>query len=296
MVEPLSIVQYIVSGILVGGVYGLMTVGLSIICGVSGLVNFAQGSFLMVAMYLSYFFWLLLGFNPYFNIIIVFGLFFLFGLVIYRSLYHPIIRKPRASQVIYTIGLSIIIQNLALLFWRADYRGISGYASDAFEISGIFINKAQLVAFAISIVATIILSVFLKKTDIGKAIRATADDRENAMLVGINVKRVTLIAFAIGTALEGIAGALTAIFYSIYPAVAMDFIFLMFVAMVLGGLGSLKGSMIGGLVVGLVQSLSVLVLPMDIRNIGVFILFLFVLLFKPFGLYGKQLEALVGEK
>jgi branched-chain amino acid transport system permease protein len=291
MADPTYILQIIVTGLLVGGVYGLTALGLSIIFGVMNIVNFAQGDFMMLAMYATFFLYTLFGVFPLVSLLIVIPLFFVLGMGVQKFIINRVIDKPPMTHLLITLGLSIVLKNVALAIFKADHRSvITPLAISAITLGPLHLNQAHVVAFVSAIIMTFIVSTFLNRTYFGKAIRATADDKEAAMMMGINIHHVYLVAFGLGIALVGSAGVLVSLYYPISPAVAWDFIVLMFVAVVLGGLGSVKGALVGGIIVGLVQSVSTIWLSVDLRNIAVFTAFVIILLVKPSGLFGVKSE------
>jgi len=291
-----ELLQYVATGLLVGGVYALMSIGLALIFGVMRVVNFAQGDFMMLGMYLTYFY-ALSGIDPLLGAVLTIPPFFLLGWVVHRGLLARVTgggdpQRQMDAQLILTLGLSLVITNAATMILTPTPRGIrTAYATQAFAAGPILLNQARSYAFVMALVLAAAVYVFLTRTDAGRALRAAADDPEAASYQGIDVRAMHGLAFGSGIALVAAAGGLLATYYPIEPSVAGNFIVLMFVAVVLGGLGSIPGAFVGGLVIGLVQSLTLLVLPFQLQNTGVFIVFLLVLYLRPQGLFGRRARA-----
>jgi branched-chain amino acid transport system permease protein len=284
----ITILQLIINGILLGGMYALISIGLTLIFGVLEIVNFAHGEFLMLAMYGSYFLFQFWGMDPYLSLLIILPLFFGVGLVIQRTTIQPILSAPPLNQIFMTVGLSMVLQNAALFFWKADYRTVkTSYSGLSLKTSGLMINFPRLVAFALAMVLIAALLVFLKKTFTGMAIRALAQERKAAMLMGINVYRTYQIAFGIGIACVGAAGAMLIPVYFVFPAVGALFVLIAFVVVILGGYNSLIGSLVGGLIIGVVESFSGFFISPHLKEAIYFFIFILILLFRPTGLFGR---------
>jgi branched-chain amino acid transport system permease protein len=292
-----DLVQYLVTGLLVGGVYALMSIGLALIFGVMRVVNFAQGDFMMLGMYLAYFLATGYGIDPLAGALVIIPPFFVLGLVVHRVLLARVTgagdpQRLMDTQLILTLGLSLIITNATTMLLSPEPRGIrTAYATQAFVVGPILMNQARSYAFLMALLLAGAVYLFLTRTDLGKALRAAADEPDAAGYQGIDVRAMHRLAFGIGIALVAAAGGLLATYHPIEPTVAVNFIVLMFVAVVLGGLGSIPGAFVGGLVIGVVQSLTLLVLPFQLQNVGVFIAFLLVLYLRPQGLFGRRLRA-----
>jgi branched-chain amino acid transport system permease protein len=281
--------QSVVSGVLVGGVYALIGIGLTLIFGVMRVINFAHGELLMVGMYLTYYVFTLLGIDPFLSIVIVIPVMFLFGVVLQRVLIQRVLDALPQNQILLTIGLGLILSNTVMLIFTADYKILStSYSSGSVMLAGISVSEPLFVSFLITAAITAALYLFLLKTDVGQAIRATAQDREAAQLMGVNVRRMGLLAFGIGSALAGTAGALISPTYYIFPQVGSAFTLKAFVIVVLGGMGSIIGATLGGIIIGTVESLAASYVSSGLKEIFVYVLFLFVLLVKPSGLLGKS--------
>jgi branched-chain amino acid transport system permease protein len=283
------LLQALISGILIGGVYALMGIGLTIIFGVMRVINFAHGELLMLGMYATFYLFTLLHVDPFLSIIVTIPLMFLYGALLQKVFINRVLDALPQNQILLTIGLGLIMSNTVMLAFTSDYKILTTrYSSSSVTIAGISISSPLVISFVITAILTVALYWFLLKTDTGQAIRATAQDREAAQLMGINVKRMSVIAFGIGSALAGTAGALIAPTYYIFPQVGSVFTLKAFVITVLGGMGSVIGAMLGGVLIGVAESIGGLYFGAGWKDVVVFVLFLLVLLFKPAGLMGKS--------
>lgn len=250
-----ALITAVFYGILTGGVYALVAVGLTLIFGVMDVVNFAHGAYLMLAMYLTFFLWEMFGVDPFVAILLVAPAFFVFGMVSERLVIHPIIDEPSFAQIFATVGLTWVFENAALYFFGPTPRGISaGY--NQINVFGIPAGEARVYGFLISIAATALLFVILNQTKIGMAIRATAQSKDAAELMGMNTDRVFLVTFGLGIALVGVAGSVVATLFSTTPHVGATYVLIAFVVVVLGGLGNVVGALVGGLVIGIIDSVT----------------------------------------
>jgi branched-chain amino acid transport system permease protein len=280
--------QSVISGILVGGVYALIGIGLTIIFGVMRIINFAQGELLMLGMYATWIVFSWLGIDPFLSIVITAPLLFLWGAFLQKTIINRVLNALPQNQILLTIGLGLIMSNSIMLAFTSDYRILTtSYSSSSFSLGGISISQPLLYAFLITAAITGALYWFLLKTDTGQAIRATAQDRDAAQLMGINVKAMSVLAFGLGSALAGVAGALISPTYYIFPQVGSAFTLKAFVIVVLGGMGSVIGATLGGLIIGVTESLSAVYIASGLKELVTFVLFLGLLLFKPSGLLGK---------
>jgi branched-chain amino acid transport system permease protein len=282
-------IQSLISGILVGGVYALIGIGLTIIFGVMRVINFAHGDLLMVGMYLTYFLFTVFHIDPFVSILITIPLMFLYGAFLQKVFVNRLLGALPQNQILLTIGLGLIMSNAVMLAFTSDYKILSTtYSSSSTNVLGISISTPLLISFGITVAITIALYWFLLKTDTGQAIRATAQDREAARLMGINVRKMSIIAFGLGAALAGTAGALISPTYYIFPQVGSAFTLKAFVITVLGGMGSIIGATLGGVLIGVAESMGGVYIGSGWKEVIVFVLFLLVLLFKPSGLFGKS--------
>ena len=280
--------QAFISGLLNGAVYGLVSVGLTMIFGVVKIVNFAHGEFLMVGMYRSYALWALLGIDPLWSVPIVMAALFFFGVGIQKFFIRRVLNAPDLAQIFLTVGLSVLMINLALFLLRADFRSVKvPYVDWTFSLARAIVSVPRLIACLGAILFSLLLAIFLVKTDVGKAMRAVAQDREVSMLVGINPERMYNFAVGISAALAGAAGGLTISFYFVFPSVGVNFVLIAFVIVILGTLGSIKGAFLTSLIVGVAESFGVLFVGSDLGLAVVFVILLFTLAFRPGGLLGK---------
>ncbi len=285
------LLQSIVSGILMGGVYGLIAIGLTLIFGVMRIINFAHGSFMMLGMFTTYWVFVLLGIDPYLSLFISIPVLFVIGLLIERFLIAKVLDAPEYNQLLLTLGISLFIENLALFLWSPNFRTLDiGYLKKTTMVGTVMISFPKVVAFLFAIVLTAILYYFLKHTDLGKAIRASSEEKEGALTVGINLKKIYYLAFGIGTACVAAAGTLTATFFYVNPLVGGVFVITAFVVVVLGGMGNFIGALIGGLIIGLAESVGAAFMPGQLKQLIIYFIFILVLLFKPEGLFGRSRE------
>jgi branched-chain amino acid transport system permease protein len=275
--------------VLLGGVYVLVGIGLSIIFGVMRVINFAHGDLLMVGMYVTWLAFKHLGIDPYLSLFITIPTLFLLGALLQASFINRILDDLAQNQILLTIGLGLIMRNTMMLLFTSDYQILTtGYSSSSVNIGGVSVSQPLFCSFLVTAGLTAMLFWFLTKTDIGQAIRATAQDRSAAQLMGINVKQMSVLAFGIGSALAGAAGALVAPVYYIFPDVGGGFTLKAFVVVVLGGMGSIVGAVLGGLIVGVTESLAAAYVSSGLKELVVFVLFLAILLVKPAGLLGRS--------
>jgi branched-chain amino acid transport system permease protein len=287
--NKIILIQLVVSGLLIGGVYALISMGLTLIFGVMRIVNFAHGEFLMIAMFACFWIVQLTGLSPYLAVPFVVLLLFVFGVVIYILIIRRTIGSPMVVQIFATVGLGLFLQNAALVLWSGDYRTIQSAASiGVLTFAGIRVSYALLVSFLVAIVISLLLFAFVAWTYPGRAIRATVQDRMAAELMGVNIDKVFLLTFAIGSALVGIAGALLAPSYPIFPTVGTNFVLASFVVVVLGGMGSMTGALMGGLTIGLIETLSGFFIDPELKQAVYFAVFILVLVFRPTGLFGQR--------
>ncbi|MGA2992966.1 branched-chain amino acid ABC transporter permease [Bradyrhizobium sp.] len=289
-----TIIQLVISGLLIGSVYALMSIGLTLIFGVLRVVNFAHGEFLMIAMYGAWAFSKLLGLNPYIAAIAVVPAMFLFGALVYRLVIGSALEKPHLVVVFATMGLSIFLQNAALMAMTADLRDVPPIFGRSISVGHVFIKGELLLGFVITLACTVALQWVIKFTFLGKAIRATVQDGEAAKLMGIAVPKIFLITFAAGSALVGLAACVMLPLFSVFPTVGLNFVLIAFVIVVLGGMGSIEGALLGGFCVGVVQSVGSYYVAPAFGQLFFFVLFLLVMIFRPNGLFGQKGAATLG--
>ncbi len=288
----LGMSQELVYGVLVGALYGLAAVGLSLVFGVTKFLNVAHGEFLMFGGYASFWLFTLLGLDPFASIPLSMIFLLLIGVVLY-PLFSRMVKLPVEDKIRNTLllgfGVGLILQNVALQLWTADVRAITpDYAGVAFTVLGVRFSIVRVASLVISFVLLFALQLFLRRTYTGKAIRATVEDWEAATLMGINVHRVYLLAFVMGAALAGVAGTLVAVGYSIEPSMGMHWTLKGLIVMVLGGVGSITGTLVGGLLLGVSESATAILISGNYRQVVGLVLFILVLLLRPQGLLGSK--------
>ncbi len=282
-----TFIQSLVSGVLTGSLYAMIGVGLTVIFGVMRIINLAHGEMVMLGMFGAYWSYSLWKLDPFVSVLLWVPLLFLAGMLAYRFLLKAIIPGGELNTLLYTAGLSLLIANLALFAWTGDYRTLNlSYAIEPLRPFGIAVPVPLAIAFALAALITLALYLFLARTDTGRAVRATSQDPEAAALMGINVERIAMITFGLGTALAAAAGVLLVPSLYLYPTVGEILIVKCFVIVVLGGLGSVPGAIAGGVLLGVVESLGAVYVSVAYKDTIGFIIFLLVLLFRPQGLFG----------
>jgi len=282
-----TFVQSVVSGVLTGSLYAMIAVGLTIVFGVMRIINLAHGEMVMLGMFGAYWSYTLLGLDPFLSIVIWAPVMFAAGMLIQRFLLRDVIPKGELNTLLYTAGLSLLIANLALFFWTGDYRTLNlSYAVMPARPFGIAVPIPLAIAFLTAIAVSTALYFLLTRSDVGRAIRATAQNPQSAALMGVNVQRIDMITFGLGTALAAAAGVLLVPSLYLFPTVGEILIVKCFVIVVLGGLGSVPGAIAGGILLGLVESLGAVYVSVAYKDTIGFVLFLLVLLFRPAGLFG----------
>ncbi|WP_029421678.1 branched-chain amino acid ABC transporter permease [Alicyclobacillus macrosporangiidus] len=281
--------QTIINGLLLGALYAIVGMGLSIVFGTMRIVNFAHGQFVMVGMYITYTLFTTLGLDPYVSAIVSFVLCFLLGMAVYRVAIHRIIRGPEMNHILLTAGIGLMLTNLAQMVYNTNQLTINlSYSHRDLVFGGLRINIAYLISFVIAAVVAALLFWFIMKTETGRAIRAISQNDAAAALSGIHVTRVTMLAFGLGIAVAGVAGTLLLPIHYVDPSVGDAFSLLAFIIVVLGGMGSILGSAIGGLLIGVIAQLASYYLGQSYSDVLTYIVFLLVLLFKPSGLLGRS--------
>lgn len=280
--------QAIVNGILIGGVYALLAVGLTLVFGIMDIVNFAQSEFLMIGMFVAFAINNAIGLDPILSSFAVFVVVFLIGALVQRFLIQRVLDAAMVTQILLTVGVSIVIISGAQLVFGADFRSVTtGYQTKALNIGPLDLSVPYLLAFGGSLIMYLFLWLFLERTYVGRAMRATAQNRKAVVLLGVNPNRMFVLAFAIGTGLAGVAGAMILPYAYVFPTVGHEFALIMFTIVVLGGFGSVPGALVGGLIVGVIQSVSAVLLPTQLQNLVVFIVFILTLTYRPNGLFGR---------
>jgi branched-chain amino acid transport system permease protein len=281
--------QTTASGLLTGGIYALIGVGLTIIFGVMRIVNFAHGALVMAGMYATYFLFTLAGVDPFVSLLFVVPVMFIFGAGLEKLLIAPVLKAPELNQLLLTEGVSIVLINIALLLFTSNYLTMTtSYAGATVRIAGVSVSLPQLAACVIAFAITIALYLFLVRSSTGRQIRAAAQDAESARLLGINIGRVQSVAFGLGVAAASAAGSLLMpVYYRVEPYAGSPFTLKAFVVVVLGGMGSVTGALVGGMVLGVTESLGAVYVSTGYKDAIGFLIFLLVLTLKPSGLLGK---------
>ncbi len=288
-----TFLQATVGGLLIGGTYALIALGLNIIFGTMRVINFAQGALLMVGMYLTYWVWLLGGIHPYLSPLITVPLLFGLGYLVQQSLVAPLFARERArepmSVLLLTLGLALALENVALLLFAADYKTVQiDVGMRTFKVGGIIFSVPRLIGLVAAGVTGSALYVFFTRTDLGRAIRATGQDREVARLMGIDDSRIYNFAFGLSAGLMGIAAAILVPFFYVHPGVGTSFLLKAFVVVVLGGMGSMPGAALGGLIVGVIEGVVGVYVQAAVAQIVLFGLFVAILSVRPTGLLGVE--------
>ncbi len=279
----------ILNGVTTGAVYALIALGLTLIYGVLHIINFAHGASLMVALYAVYLLKRHLGIDPYLALPLVVPAMFALGYALQRVVINRASHGKDENILLVTLGLSIVLENLALMVFKSDTRTIeTAYTLTTVQIGPAFIAVPKLVAFGGALVASALLLLIVTRTDLGRAIRAVAREKQGARLVGIDVEHVYAMCFGIGLACLGAAACFLLPAYYVNPQVGSGFVLVAFTIVVLGGMGSFAGALLGGLLIGVVESLSGLLLGESLGQIGIFAIFIAVLLLRPQGLFGAR--------
>jgi branched-chain amino acid transport system permease protein len=280
----MGFLQALTNGLLIGSVYALIAVGLTLVFGVMDIVNFAHAEFLMLGMFGGYVAANQFGIDPLLAAPLVGAVVFVLGAVLERLIIEPIIKAPPLAQVMATVGLGLVLANGAAAIMGNDFRSVkTSYQTAAYTVLGLRLSATYLYAAGYALVVAVLLALFLNKTEFGKAMRATAQNRGAAVLMGINPKRMYMTAFGLGVGLAALAGSAIVPYTLVYPFVGQQYVLIMFTVVVLGGLGSVRGAILAGLAVGVIQSVTTLVLPSELQNLVVFVVFLVVLVLGPGG-------------
>ena len=287
-----TLFQLIVSGILTGVSYGVLAAGLALIFGVMRIINFAHATFAVLAMYFPTFWFLQWwGIDPFVSVVISLPVFFLLGYAMQRILVERVLGNPEAetSTLIITMGFSLLIENMILIAWSGSPRIINrSYTLSTWQLGNILINQAQAYSLLISLVLILGLFLFLNKTLMGKSIRAAADDPEGCAYMGINLRMVYGLAFGLGIAITAAGGCLMATYRPFNPYFGETIIVILFASVVLGGMSSIAGALLGSLIIGLIQQVGMLAVPVSLQNVLVFAIFVLCLYVRPHGILGKK--------
>ena len=284
-------IQTVTSGVLLGGLYGLIALGMTLIFGVMRIINLAHGEFLMIGMYVSYILFTKFGVDPYLSIVVSVPLLFVIGIAIQRFLLMPLIKAkaPGENQILMTAGIGLVLTNAALLIFSPNYFTVlTTYSNATASIGKISVSLPLLWDFLICFGITGILYLFIMKTDTGCSIRAVAQNIDSARLMGINIDKIMIITFGVGAALVGAAGTLFMPIFYVFPAIGELFTLKAFIVTVLGGMGSALGALVGGVTLGIVEQMGATYISMALKDGLGFVIFVLVLIFRPSGLVGKS--------
>lgn len=309
-----AFLQALAAGLLVGALYGLMCVGLAIIFGIMRVINFAQGDFMMLGMYVTYYLFVMVGtqgllggtFGPYVAILLAAPVMFAVGWLVHYFLISRVSGHRVAgldggghyAQLILTLGIALVLQNGAMMLFGPQLQSIrTPLSSSAWEVGplwgdsvSVFVNKGRGVATVISVIVIGLLALLINRTRLGKSLRAAADNPTASTYMGVDVNGAYRIAFALGTCITAVAGGLLSTNFPFHPFVGLEFVIIMYAGVVLGGIGSILGAFWGGMIIGLVQQLSSLVLPTQLQNAAIFVFFLLIVTLRPQGLFGRVSE------
>ena len=287
--DPSILAAASINGLLLGGIYTLVACGLTLIYGVLHIINFAHGSLLMLAMFGVYYLLTKLGIDPYLSMLVMVPAMYLLGYALFKGVIGRLSSGKDENILLITLGLSIFIENLALMFFKGDSRTISvSYSDRMIELGSTLVPLPKLISFVAALLICAILGVSMKYTDTGRSIRAVARERVGARLVGIDVDRVFAISYGIGIATLGAAACLLMPIFYVSPGIGHVFVLVAFTVVVLGGMGSFVGAAVGGLIVGLTESFGGLFLGESLGQIGISLIFILILLLRPSGLFGAK--------
>lgn len=282
-------VQAIINGVLIGGVYSLMAVGLSLIFGVMRVINFAHGDMMVWGMYLSLWLFNTLGVDPYLSVLFTGAAVFVLGAAIQRGLVDRILTAPHEMQILLMMGVALVLENLGLMTWGPDPRRVNvSYGLTTFWMGPIVVDLPRLVTFGLALVLALCLYLFLSRTDLGRMIRASSDNRIGALLVGTDIRKVFTLAFGVGAACVGAAGSLMTPLLPFTPSSGLLFTVTSFNIVIIGGMGNLFGAFVGGILVGVSESLGAVILVPSLKEIVGFVLLVLILVFRPQGLMGGR--------
>lgn len=281
-------IQTLVAGILIGGIYALIGIGMTLIMGVMKIINLAHGQLMMVAMYITYVLFEHFHVDPYFSLLVAMPALFLLGALIQKYFLNPLLKVDSIlpeNQVLMTVGIAMVLTESIRFIFHSDYRSVkTSYSSATLYIGGIAFNMPMVVAFGIALLLTVALFFFLLKTDLGKSVRATAQNKDAALLMGINAQWITILTYGLGAALAAAAGSLLLPIYYLFPDIGGPFTLKAFVITMLGGMGSTVGAIFGGVVLGVAESLGATYISMALKDAVAMVIFLLVLIFLPGGL------------
>jgi len=286
-----TVLDVIIGGLITGGIYALIAVGLSLQYGVGRVLNISHGEFIMIGAFATWSLYTVFGISPLISLVICGPSLFIIGFVIHRTIFEYLRSKSEsidafaASSLLASFGLLFIIQNVALIIWKADLRGYS-YLDSSVSILGAVFTANRLIALLFAVVISLSFYIFLTRTRLGKGIRAAAEDPATAQVMGVNIHRVLAICFGLGALMAGLAGVLISMMYEMQPTMGLEYTIIAIIVVVLGGLGSITGSLIGGFILGLIGSIVTYIDP-GLSLIAYYVIFILMLLVKPTGIFGK---------
>ena len=285
------VLDIVIGGLITGGIYALIAAGLSLQYGVGRVLNVSHGEFIMIGAFATWSFYTLFGISPLVSLVICGPVLFIIGFFIHRSLFQYLRGKSESvgdfadRSLLASFGLLFIIQNIALIIWKADIRGYS-YLDSSVSIFGALFSANRLVALLFAVGISLAFYFFLTQTRLGKAIRAAAEDPVTSQAMGVNIHRVLAICFGLGALMAGFAGVLISMMYEMQPTMGLEYTIIAIIVVVLGGLGSITGSLIGGFILGLIGSI-VTYIDAGLALIAYYVIFILLLLIRPTGLFGK---------
>jgi branched-chain amino acid transport system permease protein len=279
----------VVNGLMFGSIYALVALGLTLIYGVLHIINFAHGALLMLAMYAAFFLFRHFGIDPYLAIIVIVPASFVFGYTLYRWGIGKLAHGKDENILLVTLGLAIIIENAAIFFFSADQQTITlSYSYETIDLGFVFLSLPKVISFFASLIICLLLWLLISRTDLGKAIRAVAKERQGARLVGIDVEHIFAATYGIGIACLGAAGCLLLPSFYVDPFTGNIFVLVAFTVVVLGGMGSIVGALVGGFIIGVTESVGGLILGESLGQIGISLIFIIILVLRPTGLFGAK--------
>jgi branched-chain amino acid transport system permease protein len=286
-----TVLDVVIGGLITGGIYALIAVGLSLQYGVGRVLNVSHGEFIMIGAFATWSLYTVFGISPLISLVICGPIFFILGFVINRAIFEYLRSKSEsidafaASSLLASFGLLFIIQNVALIIWKADLRGYS-YLDSSVSILGAVFTANRLIALLFAVVISLSFYIFLTRTRLGKAIRAAAEDPVTAQVMGVNIHRVLAICFGLGALMAGLAGVLISMMYEMRPTMGLEYTIIAIIVVVLGGLGSITGSLVGGFILGFIGTIVTYIDP-GLSLIAYYVIFILMLLVKPTGIFGK---------
>lgn len=279
----------IINGLMYGAIYALVALGLTLIYGVLHIINFAHGAMLMLALYSAYFLFQIFNIDPYIAILLITPASFVFGYIIYRWGIGKLSKGRDQNILLITLGLSIIMENAALFFFSGDQQTVSlSYSYEVLDLGFVYLSYPKIISFFASLLICALLWALMSRTDLGKAIRAVAKERQGAKLVGIDVEHIFAVTFGIGVACLGAAGCMLLPIFYVDPYIGNIFVVIAFTIVVLGGMGSIVGALLGGFIIGITESVGGLLLGESLGQIGISLIFILILIFRPTGLFGSK--------